>query len=103
MFCTYRGTEDQCDVFVVPDGSERNLRQGVVVLRLRQRRIQEHHVILRVKNTLSLQHQQQSEAKIRFKGKSQFKAANLLRCWSLQHERGTAGTPEITLRCPQGK
>lgn len=51
VFSTYSGTEDQCNVFMISNGSERNLRQGVVILWFRQCRIQEHHIILWVKNT----------------------------------------------------
>lgn len=71
IFSTYSGTEDQCNVFMIANGSERNLRQGVVILWFRQCRIQEHHIILWVKNILRLQHQEQSKIKISFKGKGQ--------------------------------
>lgn len=90
IFSTYSGTEDQCNVFMIANGSERNLRQGVVILWFRQCRIQEHHIILWVKNTLRLQHQEQSKIKISFKGKGQLN--RLPRHWLVQHEYSSAGT-----------
>lgn len=32
LFCTYSGTEDQCNVLMISNGSEGNLRQDVVIL-----------------------------------------------------------------------
>lgn len=52
---TYSWTEDQSDVLVVTNGSERNLRQGIIILGLGECGIQEHHIILYIKNTISYQ------------------------------------------------
>lgn len=42
----YRGVKNQGDVLVVAHCSERNLRQGIVVLGPGERGVQEHNVVL---------------------------------------------------------